>query len=704
MNLHSVKYQILIPIIIILIISSSLIILFLKNNNKRFIDYESNINLSRISNILDYTIKSEESYLSMASKLISENKIIIKALKNRDRQTILKENIIKTLSNKGIKIHFHIKPGISFLRVWNPFQNGDNLRPFRKSIVLLYNTKIPIVGIENGRKGTAIRALNPIFYNNEMIGSVEIFKTLNQILKDSNILIKFSYLILMKKNNNIKLLNKYEKFSKDFIIFSSNSEKLKNILLSKRKIWSKNNFLLNNINNIPIKQFNIKNINGEIASIIFFGKEQSDFTKNSNKIFYMGILIILLTIIMVIILFTKLIKSKITKPVSIITKEVSNVNLRGKFKKDMEIGEIPNNEIGILAKKFKALINSIAELFEFKETIEEDSSVFEVFERIKYLLKEKLKLNDFSIYNVKNRKDKIELIYNTKEEDGRMWCSREILIEPNHCRAKRTAKIVDSSVDYPGICPYFRGEGMEHICIPIYFQESVNSIVQILYNKREKQKVESQKQIILTYLKEATPVLEAKQLMKSLKETIMRDPLTGIYNRRFLEEYSDHLVKTIERKKEKIGVIMIDLDHFKKVNDRFGHDVGDFVLKNVVETFHNTIRRSDMAFRYGGEEFLIILHDIKNRDIARSVAEKIRLNVEQSNVKKLAIKLSNITISIGVSIFPDDSDNFWEVVKYADIALYKAKRSGRNKVVVFDNSMKDSEEKETKIKDNKNKT
>jgi diguanylate cyclase (GGDEF)-like protein len=693
MNFHSIKYQILIPIIIILIISSTLIILFLKNNNKKILDYESNNNLSKISNLIAYTIESEKNYLSIISKFISKNKIIIEAVKNRDTQTILNENIIKTLNAKEVKIHFHINPGISFLRVWNPNQSGDNLRVFRKSIVMLYNNKTQIVGIENGRKGTAIRALIPIFYKHKMIGSVEVFKTLSQILKDSNILKQFSYLILMKKNNNIKLLNNYENFSKDFLIFSSNSDKLKNLILSKKQIQDNNKFSLNNTSNIQIKQFNIRNINGETASIIFFGKKQNNFIRNSKNVFYIGILIIFITIISVILLFTGLITSKITKPIDIITKEVSNINLHGKIKKNLEIGKISKNEIGVLANKFKKLINSIAELFEFKETIEEDSSIFEVFERIKYLLKEKLKLNDFSIYHVKNSKDKIELIYNTKEEEGGMWCSREILIEPNHCRAKRTAKIVDSSIDYPGICPYFRGEEKEHICIPIYFQESVNSIVQILYNKSEKQKIESQKQIILTYLKEATPVLEAKQLMNSLKETIMRDPLTGIYNRRFLEEYADHLVKTIERNKEKLGIIMIDLDHFKKVNDRFGHDVGDYVLKNVVDTFHNTIRRSDMAFRYGGEEFLIILHDIKNKENAHNVAEKIRTNVEQSDVKKLAIKLSNITISLGVSIFPDDSENFWEAVKYADIALYRAKETGRNKVIIFDNSMKDKEEK-----------
>jgi GGDEF domain-containing protein len=115
------------------------------------------------------------------------------------------------------------------------------------------------------------------------------------------------------------------------------------------------------------------------------------------------------------------------------------------------------------------------------------------------------------------------------------------------------------------------------------------------------------------YLREAGPVLEAKRLMEHLRENALRDPLTGLYNRRFLEDYVGTLVSSSQRRKSPFAVLMLDLDYFKQVNDTHGHEAGDKVIKTLADLLVRSLRASDMAVRYGGEEFLLVLTDTVSR-------------------------------------------------------------------------------------------
>jgi diguanylate cyclase (GGDEF)-like protein len=126
---------------------------------------------------------------------------------------------------------------------------------------------------------------------------------------------------------------------------------------------------------------------------------------------------------------------------------------------------------------------------------------------------------------------------------------------------------------------------------------------------------------------------------------------------------------------------MLDLDYFKMVNDTYGHDAGDAVLKALSQSLRQNVRSSDMVIRYGGEEFLIILQDVTEPD-ADQVAENIRAAVEKIRVNINGSVLQK-TISIGVSDYPKDSATFWQAVKFADVALYNAKQTGRNRVIRF---------------------
>ncbi|MDZ4183747.1 MAG: GGDEF domain-containing protein, partial [Desulfuromonadales bacterium] len=130
-----------------------------------------------------------------------------------------------------------------------------------------------------------------------------------------------------------------------------------------------------------------------------------------------------------------------------------------------------------------------------------------------------------------------------------------------------------------------------------------------------------------------------------------------------------------------IGLLMCDLDFFKQVNDQYGHETGDLLLVETAKALLHTVRESDYVIRFGGEEFLVLLIDVELGE-ADVVAEKIRQVVAAVGVQTPSGPLSK-TISIGVSVFPADGESLWQTIKFADVALYKAKDAGRNQVVHF---------------------
>ncbi|MDX9797191.1 MAG: GGDEF domain-containing protein, partial [Arcobacteraceae bacterium] len=191
---------------------------------------------------------------------------------------------------------------------------------------------------------------------------------------------------------------------------------------------------------------------------------------------------------------------------------------------------------------------------------------------------------------------------------------------------------------------------------------------------------------IKSYINEAAPSIEVKILLQALKDSAFRDGLTGLYNRKFLDEYIKKALPQVLRDNKKLAVLMLDMDHFKSVNDEYGHDIGDLVLKELGYILIQNVRESDLVIRFGGEEFIVILNNIDSIESALLVANKIREQVAQNEIDVYAGTKLRKTVSIGLSIFPDDGKTFDSVCKNADIALYEAKNKGRNQVVVFNES------------------
>lgn len=161
----------------------------------------------------------------------------------------------------------------------------------------------------------------------------------------------------------------------------------------------------------------------------------------------------------------------------------------------------------------------------------------------------------------------------------------------------------------------------------------------------------------------------------------LRDKLTGLYNRHYLIEQLEYLLAQHRRHKKRSSVMMIDLDNFKKVNDYYGHIIGDMALRAVAECVHRICRDSDILTRYGGEEFIIVCHDTDINE-GSQLAERIRRSVECLTIESLGFPGPQ-TISIGVyELSPDEELTVDQLIRKADKALYRAKEEGRNKVFI----------------------
>src|SRR6266705_1734381 len=158
------------------------------------------------------------------------------------------------------------------------------------------------------------------------------------------------------------------------------------------------------------------------------------------------------------------------------------------------------------------------------------------------------------------------------------------------------------------------------------------------------------------------------------------DPLTGLYNRRQLEESLHREILRARRGGASVGIMAIDVDHFKQVNDTLGHEAGDCVLRRIADELASCVREEDVACRSGGEEFVIILPGA-GKTALRSRAETVRRKIEQARIQAGDGTL-NLTVSIGLASFPSYGDIGKSVLRAADVALYKAKAAGRNRVAM----------------------
>jgi len=237
-------------------------------------------------------------------------------------------------------------------------------------------------------------------------------------------------------------------------------------------------------------------------------------------------------------------------------------------------------------------------------------------------------------------------------------------------------------------CSHLLGEGAS-VCIPLiangdaigtFSLQEDDRLSPIADRAPDADALARRRQLADTVAEHIALAMANLSLREALRLEAIRDPLTGLYNRRYMQEFLERELHSARRKRRPLAVMMLDLDHFKRYNDNFGHSAGDQALAVVGETLLRCVRADDVACRYGGEEFALILPECSLRQ-ATVRAEEIRTCISEYHARRSDQAANTLTVSIGVAAFDETTDRVDLLLKFADEALYEAKRAGRDRVV-----------------------
>lgn len=245
------------------------------------------------------------------------------------------------------------------------------------------------------------------------------------------------------------------------------------------------------------------------------------------------------------------------------------------------------------------------------------------------------------------------------------------------CQAVAVEDVAAQDADCVAKCSLFRFDGHEHLCVPLQANEEILGVVQFrgLVDSSDAHV----RALIETLRERASVALANIRLRENLLAKSIRDPLTGLFNRRFLDEALPLEEARALRSNSVLCVVMFDLDRFKALNDSYGHDAGDVALKTFARLLQGSVRSTDIACRYGGEEFLLLLPGTSIGEAARR-AEAIRTALEMSRVEHRGRSLGVLTVSIGIAELPTHGPDGHAVMRAADKMLYRAKQNGRNRI------------------------
>ncbi|MDQ6971508.1 MAG: diguanylate cyclase, partial [Mariprofundaceae bacterium] len=321
-----------------------------------------------------------------------------------------------------------------------------------------------------------------------------------------------------------------------------------------------------------------------------------------------------------------------------------------------------------------------------KRALEDDRDLDEAFERMSYVLQHDFGLDRFGIFESLDGTHSLKPVVMVGLPEGwNSWCEQPVNKDVSACRATRTGHAVDAG-DEPDACRLLcehhnDNPELKHVCIPINDSGGTRTLITILYEHDKAGEMINTLARLRYVIRAVTPELRSKRLLNILRDSAIHDALTGMFNRRFLDEIQTSLSALVKRRDTTLGVLMCDIDHFKLVNDTYGHETGDTVLKGIAEAFTQQMRESDYVIRFGGEEILVLLMDADAKK-SMEIAERIRSRVKALKFKAAQGNFSK-TVSIGIALFPDDNTKLFDAIGYADEALYTAKNTGRDRVVAY---------------------
>jgi diguanylate cyclase (GGDEF)-like protein/PAS domain S-box-containing protein len=275
---------------------------------------------------------------------------------------------------------------------------------------------------------------------------------------------------------------------------------------------------------------------------------------------------------------------------------------------------------------------------------------------------------------------------------GESTCDFDQTVEPEDCWALRRNKPHGVESDSPDLICRHVEEGVAtaggYLCLPMLAHGEIMGLLHLRHVKDSK----GGRSIVTSSAKAVTEqlslILANLRLRETLKNQSIRDPQTGLFNRRYMEDSLDRELSRAGRSAKPLVVAMLDLDHFKNLNDRFGHTAGDAVLREWSNLLKSKFRGSDIVCRYGGEEFVIILPEIAFES-AHERLDELRTELERMVVRHDGQSIHSVTVSIGIAQYPVHGRTNQSLLHAADQALYRAKELGRNRAVIASDEPQD---------------
>jgi diguanylate cyclase (GGDEF)-like protein len=357
---------------------------------------------------------------------------------------------------------------------------------------------------------------------------------------------------------------------------------------------------------------------------------------------------------------------------------------------DPTLPVVSQNEFGLLSRSFLNMAQALrrdreelAAIKRFSEAVSECTSESEVYDHILHALRDRFQPRQVIIFKLRVEEDFLEAVasLNPLPAEVQNW---PVIEGKNSCKAVRMGRAFRvNDVTVEPLCPgkFALPTAGSYFCGPLIAGGIIIGAVRLegpagLWTPERESLLES-------YLGTSASVLSNLQLLQTMREQANIDPLTGLYNRRFCKDYARKLMAMARRKDTPLGFIMLDLDHFKSINDAYGHEVGDRVLKQFAKTVTQSMRETNLTARLGGEEFVILLPDTGAK-ACQVVAERIRNAVARMSMPQVKDKqLPPITVSLGIAVYPEHGGSLEEMLQTSDRALYESKRAGRNRTTVY---------------------
>ena len=338
-------------------------------------------------------------------------------------------------------------------------------------------------------------------------------------------------------------------------------------------------------------------------------------------------------------------------------------------------------------------------LSELNEWLQSCNSLGELYDMVAQFLSRLLPGCAGSLYIYANSRDVLE--------GAKSWNGGAVQpsMHPEDCWGLRRGHVYtfgEREIDFP--CAHVGSAHVDqYCCIPVLAHGETIGLLHLEFHAGEgdacdQAEVDEQRRLGLVCAEQISLAIANVKLRDQLRDQSIRDPLTGLFNRRYMLETCRREFSRAARGKQPVTMLSVDVDHFKKFNDNHGHDAGDTVLREVGKCLEAVFRNEDVACRFGGEEFVVVLPGAALADGAKR-AEELRAKIEALSVRYLDSNLPRITISVGAAAFPEAGDNPQSVLKAADDALYRAKEAGRNRVELATSGTQPTRGKPVVVKD-----